>query len=306
MNDAQAFGQSLSLRALWKVFGLSPRLREFLNGPAALKAAQWLLALLVLGCVLTPRIQVGILSSFYRVDVRLDDLFLFAALLAGTGWLVKPIVFREAAGGAPSCEKALLLFLAACLISVLSGLSFRTVDKPLVSFFYVLKWTEYFLVFAVTWRIAFWAPDRRFFTGVFFALGILLAAYGYWEHFFPAGPSVYPNYYRLFERPPFHGDANHVGGLLVLWMGVFTGFFLKSEKRGAAMGWLASLAFAFFPLVWTYSRKSYFALAGALIVAFLVPASRRRVLFLAAFLVVLGLALPTRLGERLADLGDAF
>lgn len=264
--------------------------------------SQWLLFLLLFSCIFIPRFTIGSIGGFYQVSLRIEDMLLGIlgiVTLAG-------VISRKSSFEIPSVEKAFLWFLVAAEISILNGLFFRTIDKPFLSLLYLLKWVEYFLVFFVTLR--FFSGNERsvFFLRTFFLLGISIALYGYWEHFFPAAKAVQPNYYRLFERPPFHGDANHIGGLLVLWMGFFSGFFLKAKGQRQRIFLLASLIFAFFPLLWTYSRKSYFGLAGALFFASLFPGVRKKALFLVCLLLLLGLNLPTRLAERMSDLGEVF
>lgn len=260
------------------------------------------MAALVFSCVFVPRISVGSIAGFYSIDLRVDDILIF--VLALLGW-------RLWAGGAgrpafPIVEGAFLGFLIAAEISIFNGLWMQTIDKPIVSLLYLVKWFEYFLVFALASRFTGTLRDSRFFLKIFLLLGMVVAAYGYWEYFSPAAKAVYPNYYRLFERPPFQGDANHIGGLLVLWMGIVTGLFLKAPGRFWSGLLLASLLFVFFPLIWTYSRKSYFALAGIFAFALVFFSGRRRLLLLICLFILLGLVLPTRLSERLLDLGEAF
>ena len=257
----------------------------------------WLLFALLFSSIFIPRLPLSAVTPFYRVDLRMEDLLLAVLVLA---------LFPLAQAAFSSVEKAFLIFLIAAEVSMMNGLFFRTIDKPLLSLLYLVKWFEYFLVFVLTGRLAKDPKSVDFFIRAFFLLGVAAAAYGYWEYFFPAAKAVYPNYFRLFERPPFHGDANHMGGLLVLWLGFFTGIFLREPDRRRSFFWFAALLFVFFPLLWTYSRKSYFALAGAVILPFLFPGVRRRLLVLLSVLTLAGLLLPTRLSERLLDLGEAF
>ncbi len=261
---------------------------------------KWILLALLLSCIFIPRFYVGSVASFYRVDLRMEDIFLAALSI-----LVLGIMIEEKRSIA-SVEQAFLLFLFACQVSILNGIFSRTIDKPLISFFYLLKWVEYLTLFIVTTWLTKSSKESSFFLKTFFILGIAVACYGYWEHFFPFSKAVYPNYYRLFERPPFHGDANHIGGFLVLWMGFFTGLYLTTESRLGRALLFASLLFVFITLIWTYSRKSYFALAGVFIFSFLFRGCRRKLIWLVCFLIVFGLLLPTRLAERLVDLGEVF
>ena len=262
-----------------------------------------LLCALLFSCIFIPRFPVGSITPFYQVDIRVEDLlsFLIGILLIFS--MTRPAALQREF---PRPEKAFLWFLFAAEVSILNGILFRTIDKPLLSLLYLLKWAEYFLVFMAVVRFAASPEDSQFFLKIFFLLGIAVAAYGYFEHFFPVAQAVYPNYYRLFERPPFHGDANHIGGFLVLWLGFFTGLFLKTEKPKRRLFLFSSLIFVLFPFIWTYSRKSYFALAGALAFAFLFQGSRKKLIFLICSFTILALFLPTRFSERLLDLGEAF
>lgn len=262
---------------------------------------RWLLCGLIFFSIFVPRFSIGSIASSYSLDVRTEDF-----LLLILGILVFGMTRSASLPEIPWVEKAFLGFLIAAQVSILNGFFMRTIDKPLMSLLYFLKWTEYFLIFILAARLTVGQKESDFFLKAFFLLGIAVACFGYWEYFFPASKAVYPNYYRLFERPPFHGDANHIGGLLVLWMGVFTGFFLKTEKNLQRWFFLAALVFVFFPFIWTYSRKSYFSLAGAFLFSFLFVGERRKLLSLTCLLVILGLVFPTRLAERLLDLGEAF
>jgi len=264
--------------------------------------SKWLLAALAVTAAFAPRVQAGVLSSFYRVDLRTDDFLIFALCLLGLRFFFR----LEETSVSVFTEKCFLLFLIACEISVFNGIFYRTVDKPLVSLLYILKWFEYFAVFALASRFAFEIKDTGFFARVFFVSGAAIVAYGIWEHFFSFAKAVYPNYYRIFERPPFHGDANHIGGFLVLWIGFFTGIYLRAKSRLLSAALLAALLAAFLPLVWTYSRKSYFALAVVMGAALLAPGSRRKAVVLASLMVLMGTQLPLRLVERLTDLGETF
>jgi len=204
-----------------------------------------------------------------------------------------------------------------------------------MSLLYLVKWFEYFCIFFFSARLSQILGARRM-VYLFFGLGIALAAYGYYEHFEPVSKAAYPNYYRLFERPPFHGDANHIGGVLALWLSFFSYVYLREPSflslraprfwggrgnpgfeiasstassrndKGVWLPWilLGTIFFVFFPFIWTFSRKSYIAFAGGYFVLFFfLRGARRRWVLLACMLICAGLLLPTRLAERISDLG---
>lgn len=261
--------------------------------------ARWLLALLVFSSLFMPRIYMGAINAS-RMDLRGEDLILPVLLVLAAGIGLRKRNLPEI----PSVEKAFLWFLVMAQISILNGLLRGTIDKPFVSLLYFLKWVEYFLIFTITARLLTDTKSSDFFFKAFFLLGLAVALYGYGEYFFPRELANYPNYYRLYERFPFYGNANHIGGLLVVWILFFTGVFLHAENRPEKIWILLALLFVFFPLAWTYSRKSYFALGGALALPFLFWGSRKRFLFLILLFGGAALFFPTRILERLTDLGD--
>jgi O-antigen ligase len=291
-------GESRFFAFLGKVFARGASERA--SSGVFLLGARWLLASLPFFAVFFPRIHLGVLGNS-SVDLRGEDLWtLLLALL-----LFWDLAFRHPPFEIPSVESGFLIFLIVAEFSIFFGVAIGTVDKPLVSLLYLLKWSQYFMVFFLTMQIAARENQASFFLKVFFLFGIVIAGYGYYEHCFPYTKALYPNYYRLFERAPFHGDANHIGGFLVLWIGFFSGIFSESKKRAVRGILLTAMLFAFFPLVWTYSRKSYFALAGCLAAALFLVRGKKRILLVILLFTIAGLVLPTRLAERLLDLPEA-
>ncbi len=299
--QSSPFQESCTFQFLLKGVSHLPVISNDLFRKRMFSLAKWLLLAVLFSSIFVPRFSIASLASFYRIDLRMEDLLIFAVVVL-LFWAGR----FKSLSASTLLERAFLIFLLACQISILNGFFMRTIDKPFMSLLYLMKWVEYFLVFVISIRLVSGSKESSFFLRAFYLLGIAVACYGFWEHFFPFAKAVYPNYYRLFERPPFHGDANHIGGFLVLWMGFFTGRFLKTESRREQVVLLFSLLLTFFVLIWTYSRKSYFALAGALLVAFLFSGGRRRLLVLISLFILSGFLLPTRLGERLLDLAEAF
>ncbi|HLD49720.1 MAG TPA: hypothetical protein VJC08_00830 [bacterium] len=302
------FETSVLMRPFFRIFsGIKPETTGKIKS-----AGPWILAALLLSCIFIPRLSLRVGGTF-RLDLRAEDflllvlIFLFFAAKAGKEKKISALVQKQEAENAVafgSVENSFLLFFLAVAASLLNGLWERTLDKPIVSLFYVLKWAEYFMVFVVS---AYFAADRksgRFLLKFFFILGLALALYGYREIALPSEAVAYPNYYRLYERFPFFGDANHVSGLMVLWMAFFAGLYLKSRSPLRIFLLAAGLLLIFPPFLLTYSRKSYFALAIALAAGFLIKGSRRRLIALILCYVLIALILPSRVLERVSGLGS--
>ncbi|HXV27409.1 MAG TPA: hypothetical protein VD913_00440 [bacterium] len=275
-------------------------------GENLLKVGRWLLAVMLFACIFIPRVSLGGgIHSAYSIDLRMED-FILLGLVA----LVAMVTAQRQPGqnawlGVPSVEKAFLGFLIVAELSIFYGIFSGTVDKPLLSLLYLVKWFEYFLVFAVTVRLAANPKASLFFLKTFFILGLAVAAYGYWEHFFPFSDRIFPPYYRLFERFPFHGDANHIGGFFVLWIGFFLGLFLVSRKRSEEAWFFVSLILVLPPLLWTYSVKSFLGLAGVFFAAIFFRTGGKKLLLLIALLGLSVFFLPSQLWERLANIREA-
>ncbi len=268
--------------------------------------AKRLLSLMLFACIFIPRLSLGGgIQSSYRVDLRGEDIILLALIFLVLGLMSQQGSSETALTELPSVEKAFLGFLIAAQLSIFSGLFFGAIDKPILSLLYLVKWFEYFLVLVITMRLAADRESSLFFLKTFFFLGIAVAAYGYWEHFFPFSKDLPPPYYRLFERFPFHGDANHIGGFLVLWLGFFLGLFLAVEKRSQTIILLASFFFVLSPLLWTYSAKSYLALASVFIFAFFFQPGRKKLILLLLLMSLSTVFLSRHLWERLAHIWES-
>lgn len=291
LDNSLAF---VSVRAaIARVFRPTPAFADW-----CLSSAVWLAVLLLFAVMFAPRSFLANLSGFYRIDLRAEDV-----LLPLVGILILFGMSRSRPlPEIPAVEKAFLFFLLAAQASIALGMVLGTIDKPLISFFTLTKWLQYLLVFMFISRINTGERAQRLLLGGFFALGLALSAYGYWEKFFVASRIAHLDYYRLYEHWPFQGDANHVGGFLALWICFFTGLFL-TEKDDRKRSWLfAAIVFAFFPLIWTFSRKSYMALGGSLALGLLFIPHRKKILWLAASFMALGLLFPTGASRRLAEM----
>jgi len=283
---------------------LSPGLSGWLESVSCFKQGTPVLMFFtfLLGVVFfAPRISMGAVTPFYVLSIKPED-FLIAFMAI---WYVASCAGSKKEEFSNAAEPFFIFFLLAGAASIVIGLLMNVIDKPLISFLYLAKWVEYYFVFSA----AYWCADRfvsaRRLLLVFFAAGIVVACYGYWEYFAPLDKALMPNFYRVYERPPFHGDANHIGGFLVLWIGFFTPFFLKAETRRSCCAWLAALLFAWLPLVWTFSRKSYFALGVVLIAALLISRKKRRLLVLGSLMLLMA-CLLTKFPERVAGLRATF
>jgi len=258
---------------------------------AALSAVIWKrpdagLALLIFSCALTPKLYVGTVNTVI-VPLRIDDIVLAVMTLA----MLSQISFKREEARPTPLDVPVLLFVGAMIVATFRGVFIQTIDKPVISILYVAKVVQYFLIFFVTVFFARDARTVRLCVGAVVASALIVSLLGIWEHFHPfevIGPT---NYYRLYERGLFRSESNHFGGYFVFLIGLAGGFMLFSRGLKERVYWLLFSLLALFPLLWTFSRISYCALAASVTTLILLAKKRRSLLVIVLVVCALGMFL---------------
>ena len=203
---------------------------------------------LPLALMWSPKVPLWIASG-EGVFVRLDHAVVAGILLS----MMSEKRPREGGMAVP-----LLLLLCALAASALAGILRGTAPAPMLTLLYLGQMCHLALVFVLAYHFGrHLGPPGAY----AWALPLVaLAMFGIVEALAPASSMPVHND-RTFERVWFHGQANHVGGLLAF--GAAVGVALLREPRwrclGATLALLACLA-----LAGTRSREGMAALAAAL------------------------------------------
>ena len=253
------------------------------------------LGVLVFAMLLSPEINISALSGTSRnIVIRYDDImivFLFMSWFAKTAILKdKPFIFKS------PVQRPILLYTAVCVLSTVFAVLAGKV-KWEVSFFYVLKYVEYFLLYFMAYNLIEDKEDIKRYLKYGAIVAVLVTVYAVW-YYFNAGPGARAS--TPFEAPlgsPEESEPASLGGYYILIFGLFFG--VISEMPVQNFAWAAgALAFMMPAFVLSLSRASYIGLAVAGAVA--VFKSRKRKLFLigTVALGVAALLLTPALSER--------
>jgi O-antigen ligase len=289
-----------------------------------------------------------IVGELYRLNfgpengALMSDIFI--PLLIGI-WLLKKYFHKQKILGPArngydpgAVARPLFFFVCAGIISLAQALLFLKPAEVLISSFYLIRFTEYALLFLLTQDLIKTEKEAKRLTAALFASASIIAVAGFIQLI------IYPDLGKLeaFGWDPHINrlvstwlDPNFVGGLLafvttiILSLAVAAGgaSMRAKDARGratdaaanakAANGasthakdtakifapkfWLLTLAaFLSTALFLTYSRSAYLALATGILILGLFKS--RRLLIICVLIFVAGISLSPRAEERIQDL----
>jgi len=208
------------------------------------------LYILLFSMLLGPEIIVGSLgggaTAGRGITLRLDDFLLMVIVFS---WFARGAVHKELGLFLSTpLNRPIGVYMLAAAISTAVGMLFDRV-RPLVGFFFVLKFVEYvFVYFAVVNYIHNKQQIRRFVT-VAFITAILVALVASAQ--IPSGLRV---------SAPFEGQSgepNTLGGYLLFLLAILGGLLVSSTRLRTAMKYALIIVVLGTPFIYTLSRASY-------------------------------------------------
>ncbi len=240
--------------------------------------------------VLSPEIKVASLPA-REVVIRFDDIVLIVFF---TSWLFKTAYFKNLGLlKVTALNVPIIAYIIVGTISTWRGAGAGNI-KLVVSLFYLLKYTEYFMIYFMFSNIIKTEEQLKRFIYAFLAAAACACLYGYGE--------IAMGVYRISAPFEGSGEPNTYGGYLLLILGLLGMGALKTPqlKHKMAFG-VCALALA--PLiVATYSRATFLGLVLMVPVFFHFAKSRERVLIIVAVVVAIAIApfvLPKRAMDRI-------
>jgi hypothetical protein len=253
------------------------------------------ITLLVFSMLLSPKIGFGAVGGGREAVLRYDDILLVIIFFS---WLARTAVFktRPFITSTPA-QAPVLLYTAAAVLSTALGVMRGNVSAK-ESFFYVLKYAEYFFLYFMTVNIVETRDDvRRYLRyGLLVAIAVTFYAFYYYHGAGPDARATAPFEAVLGSRVNASEPAS-LGGYYLVIFGALMAF--MTEYSGKTLFLLAgALAFMFPAFLLTFSRSSYIGFT-LMVPALLLFTKRRRLSmfwFILAGMLAL-LAMPTVMGK---------
>ncbi|HBE88616.1 MAG TPA: hypothetical protein DDW67_05685 [Elusimicrobia bacterium] len=255
------------------------------------------LFLVIFSMLLSPEIGLGQLMPARHIVIRYDDILMIVIFIS---WFARTAMDKGAAFIVDTpVHKPILLYTVLCVVSTGLGVLRGDVDAK-ISFFYVLKYVQYFLLYFMTVNIVKGKEEVRRYLRAGALVALLVTIYAYYYYFSSTGNARAT---APFEAPvgnPEEAEPASLGGYYLLVIGILLGFVSQAPLKVSflAMAGLAAVLPAF--LV-TYSRASYMGLAAMLPAFLMISARRRLFIFTVLLAAVLGAMLIPGISERVAD-----
>lgn len=241
------------------------------------------LIILIFSMLLSPELTILQVPD-RTVVVRIDDLLLIVVFLS---WFAKTAIYKELGVlKYTPLNKFIIAYILVCIFSTSLGVLFNQI-KPMRSFFYILKYLEYYLLFFLFSNNIRDKRQINLFLTIFLITGAIVSLY--------AARQI-----GSLQRvsAPFEGahpEPNTLGGYFLLLFSICLSFFLysPSAKWKILSGILVILIIP--PFIFTLSRTSYVAVI--IVYLTIVFISKRKVAFsiiaLILVIVITTVLLPT-------------
>lgn len=201
---------------------------------------------LIFSMLLSPELQVGSVSD-RAVTLRLDDIFLLVIFL---GWLAKLSVYKELGLVKKTPLNApIFLYIFTCVLS--TALMLVQGHGSLVrSFFYLLKYFEYFLVYLLVISNIHDLEQVKRFVALMLVTCFIVCVYALFFYFATGGRASAP-----FEGK--EGEANTLSGYIVMLFSLMLGLLLYHDSRRMRVGLVVLMPLTLLALVFTLSRSGW-------------------------------------------------
>ncbi|MBU2530233.1 MAG: O-antigen ligase family protein [Elusimicrobia bacterium] len=256
------------------------------------------LILFIFSMLLSPEISLGVLSESRNIVFRYDDILLVIIFLS---WFARTAIMKDKSFVIDtSVQTPILIFTIICVVSTAFGI-LRGEVSYLKSFFYVLKYIEYFLLYFMVVNIVENEEDIKKYLKYFGIVAIIVTIYALFYYFTSSGYSVRAT--APFEAPfgaPQTSEPASLGGYYLIIFGLLLGFMVEGSLRVFGLA-LVLLAFMFPAFLFTFSRASYIGFV-AMFFAFLFFTRKKKLLMIStAFIGLFALGIFQNMSKKVEN-----
>ncbi|MFN3967128.1 MAG: O-antigen ligase family protein [Endomicrobiia bacterium] len=229
------------------------------------------LIILVFSMLLSPEIKLAQLPG-REVVIRFDDLILITLFLV---WLTHMALKKELGLFTTTpINLPIFIYTLICILFTARAIALGYVN-PVKSFFYVLKYIEYFFLFLMTSNIVEEERQVKHLLIAALVTFIIVCIYGY------ILIGKVSRIWAPFDYDPVRGtgESGSLGGYLLIVMSVLFGLFCYVPSTKLALGFIVLVVFAFVPFAYTLSRASFFAFVPMVLTILLLTEKRKLILF---------------------------
>jgi len=246
------------------------------------------LTFLVFSMLLSPELKVAGVSG-RDVVVRIDDLLIFAVFF---GWFARSVFTKKIEVVLTEVLTPMFFYTLVCIISTYFGITSGIVAFK-KAFFYILKYTEYFIIYFLTTQIVQTKQQLKNLVIAFLITSVVVNIYGI------SLIGKVPRIYAPFDAPGAEaaltggevgaGEANTYGGYLIIVISLLVSLFCYSELPTINFLYLFLILFSLIPLAYTKSRSSYFGFVP-MVLTIIFLTEKKRTLILSGLLLLFALS----------------
>lgn len=235
------------------------------------------LVLLLFSMLFSPEIGLGAVGQGRTVVLRYDDILVVIIFLS---WFARTAIFK----GKPfitetPVQTPVILYTSLCVLSTALGV-LRGDIRFETSFFYVLKYVEYFLLYFMAVNVIDSKEEIKKYLKYAFFVALLVTVYAYF-YYYSSGPDARAS--APFEAAIGKAEESEpasLGGYYLLVFGIILAMMTEYSGFVLALA-VGSMVFMFPAFLLTFSRSSYLGFAA--LVPVLIFMSTRRKLLMASF-----------------------
>jgi O-antigen ligase len=250
------------------------------------------IGILVVSMLLSPELELGAVAG-RSVVLRFDDIFLFVIFF---GWLAKLAIFKELGVLKKTpLNGPIIVYVLVCVLSTALSL-IEGQGSVKTSFFYLVKYFEYFLVYFLVVNNIHSLRQVKIFVNLMILVCVAACLYGLYNYFTTGMRVTAP-----FEG--LEGEANTLSGYLVLLMAIMMGLLLYYDSRRMRFVLFMAMGVSVLALIFTLSRSGWISFIFMYLV-FIFVSRRSKPVLIMGFIVMLFLGpllTPRVVHERVAE-----